>query len=84
MKKKNQKYLDEFGKHLKTLIKAEETTPEAVAARGDIETKQVYRVINAEHDPTLSTIVAIAKGLDIHTTTLFNFDLPIQPIEKKK
>jgi hypothetical protein len=84
VKKKNQKYLLEFGKHLRDLLKIKSTTPEYVAANGFIETKQVYRVLNAEHDTTLSTIVAIAKGLDIHPKELFDFEWPTAKEQKDK
>lgn len=49
-------------------------TPEDVAAQGNIETKQVYRVINGEHSATLSIIRAIAKGLEVKPKDLFDFD----------
>lgn len=73
MKNKNQEYLDAFGKHLNDLLIEKKKTPEDVAAHGNIETKQVYRVINAEHDTSLSIVVAIAKGLEIHPKELFDF-----------
>jgi predicted transcriptional regulator len=74
MKVRNQKYLNAFGKNLKTLIDSKHKTPEDVAAIGNIETKQVYRVINGEHSTTLSVIFAIAKGLEIHPKKLLDFD----------
>lgn len=74
MKVRNQKYLDAFGENLKRLLVLKKKTPEDVAALGEIEPKQVYRVINAEHSPTLSIIVAIAKGLEVHPKKLFDFD----------
>lgn len=74
MKNKNQKYLEAFGKHLNGLLALKSKTPEEVAAIGNIETKQVYRVMNAEHDTSLSIIIAIAKGLEIHPKDLFNFE----------
>lgn len=49
-------------------------SPEDVAAHGEIEPKQVYRVRNAEHSATLSVIYAIAKGLGLHPKELFDFD----------
>jgi len=74
VKVRNQEYLDAFGNHLDELIKAKGKTPEEVAALGNIETKQVYRVINAEHSATISITYAIAKGLGIHPKLLFEFD----------
>ena len=74
MKVRNQEYLDAFGNNLKALIEIKKKTPEDVAALGNIETKQVYRAINAERSLTLSSIVAIAKGLEVPPKKLFDFD----------
>jgi transcriptional regulator with XRE-family HTH domain len=74
VKVRNQKYLIAFGEHLKALIDKYKVTPEAVASRGEIETKQVYRVINGEHSATLSVIYAIAKGLGVKPKVLFDFE----------
>ena len=74
MKIRNQAYLIAFGENLKKLIDSRGKTPEDVAAHGNIETKQVYRVINGEHSATLSIIYAIAVGLGVHPKVLFAFD----------
>lgn len=74
MKVRNQEYLTAFGNHLKKMINDRKSTPEDVAAHGGIETKQVYRVVNGEHSTSLSVIVAIAKGLNVHPKELFDFD----------
>ncbi|RZK25724.1 MAG: XRE family transcriptional regulator [Flavobacterium sp.] len=81
MKVRNQKYLEAFGKNLKKIIDAKKKTPEAVAALGDIETKQVYRAINAEHSISLSVIASIAKGLDISPKKLFDFEFDFDEID---
>lgn len=67
-------YIKAFGTNLKRILNEKNKTPEDVAAHGNIETKQVYRVINGEHSTTLSVVIAIAKGLDIHPKELFAFD----------
>lgn len=74
MKVRNQKYLDAFGQNLKKLLAAKKKSPEDVAALGEIEPKQVYRVINGEHSATISVVVAIAKGLEVHPKKLFDFE----------
>ena len=74
MKVRNQKYLTAFGSHLAELLKAKGKTPEEVAAHANIETKQVYRVLNGEHSATISITYAIAKGLAVHPKELFNFE----------
>lgn len=73
MKTKNQAYITAFGQNFKKLLESKKKTPEEVAAHGNIETKQVYRVINGEHASTLSVIYALAKGLDVHPKELFDF-----------
>lgn len=78
MKVKNQAYLDAFGANLKKLIKSKKKTPEDVAAIGLIETKQVYRVINGEHSATLSILIAIARGLEVHPKKLLDFDFDFE------
>lgn len=77
MKVRNQKYLDAFGSHLKKLAVTKKKTPEDIAAIGGIETKQVYRVMNAEHSATLSVIIAIARGLEVHPKKLFDFEFDL-------
>lgn len=78
MKVRNQLYLTAFGLNLKQLIKARKKTPEDVAAIGNIETKQVYRVINGEHSATLSIIIAIARGLEVHPKKLLDFEFDFE------
>ena len=78
MKIRNQEYLDAFGKHLKELLKQKRKTPEDVAALGGIETKQVYRIINGEHSTTLSILVAIANGLEVHPKKLLDFEFDFE------
>ena len=60
--------------NLRQLLQTKGKTPEDVAAHGNIETKQVYRVINGEHSTTLSVLIAIAKGLEVHPKKLFEFE----------
>lgn len=74
MKVRNQEYLVAFGNNLKNLIASKKKTPEDVAVLGNIETKQVYRAINAERSITLSSLVAIAKGLEVAPKKLLDFD----------
>jgi transcriptional regulator with XRE-family HTH domain len=74
VKVRNQKYLNAFGKHLAQLLKEKGKTPEEVAAHASLETKQVYRVLNGEHSATISVTFAIAKGLGVHPSLLFDFE----------
>lgn len=74
MKVKNQAYLIAFGNHLKKILRDKGLSPDDVATFANIETKQVYRAINAERSITLSTLQAIAKGLEVHPKKLLDFE----------
>ena len=52
--------------------------PEDVAVHGNIESKQVYRAINAERSITLSTLVAIARGLNVPPAKLLDFEFKFE------
>lgn len=60
------------------MIEDKKSTPEQVAAIGRIETKQVYRIINGERNATIATLLAIARGLDVHPKKLFDFDFSLE------
>ncbi len=74
VKIRNEAYLKAFGDNLKKVLARVKKTPEEVAAHGNLETKQVYRVINGEHSSTLSVIYAIAKGSGVPPKELFDFE----------
>ena len=73
VKTNHKQYYLAFGEHLKRLMDKNKSDPATIAALGNIETKQVYRVLNGEHGASLGTIISIAKGLSIHPKELFNF-----------
>jgi transcriptional regulator with XRE-family HTH domain len=74
VKVRNPRYQIAFGENLKRIMQEKGLSPEDVAAHGELEPKQIYRVRNGEHSTTLSVIVAIAKGMDIHPKELFDFE----------
>lgn len=78
VKIRNEAYLKAFGDNLKQVLDRVKKTPEEVAAHGNLETKQVYRVINGEHSSTLSVIYAIAKGVGVHPKELFDFEFKME------
>jgi transcriptional regulator with XRE-family HTH domain len=62
---RNQETLEQFGDKLKTLRITKGLTLEQLAFEADIELSQVHRVEKGEINPTLTTLMALAKGLDI-------------------
>ena len=62
---RNQETLEQFGDKLKKLRITKGLTLEQLAFEADIELSQVHRVEKGKVNPTLTTLMALAKGLDI-------------------
>lgn len=62
---RNQETLEQFGEKLKTLRTTKGLTLEQLAFEADIELSQVHRVEKGKINPTLTTLIALAKGLGI-------------------
>ncbi len=81
MKKERQKIFDQagleaFAMHVKTLRKELGFTQQQLAFESGLSLTQIARIETAIANPTLSTIFALARALDISLTTLFSFALP--------
>lgn len=77
VKKQHKKYLLAFGQNLERLLQEQDTDVMTVASLGNIEPKQVYRVLRGEHAASLGTILALSKGLAVHPKKLFDFDFTV-------
>lgn len=62
---KNQKLLTAFGLHVKQMRLSKEMTLEELAYASDIELSQVHRIEKGKTNLSLSTLEAIAKGLEM-------------------
>lgn len=67
---RNQETLTKFGDRLKTLRVTKGLTLEQLAFEADVELSQVHRVEKGKINPTLTTLVAFAKGLGITLSEL--------------
>lgn len=70
-------YSKELGKNLLRLIDESNMDVQTVASLGNIESKQVYRVINAENEPKVATLLPIARGLGVHVKILYDFEFDL-------
>ncbi|GGD35314.1 hypothetical protein [Flavobacterium orientale] len=77
VKEHNKKYLLAFGQNLERLLQELDTDVMTVASLGNIEPKQVYRVLRGEHAASLGTILAISRGLAVPPKKLFDFDFTV-------
>jgi transcriptional regulator with XRE-family HTH domain len=64
-KLRNPELLEKFGQHLKNLRTAKGMTQEELSYACDMELSQVYRIEKGKINATLTTLEALAKGLEI-------------------
>ena len=69
---RNKATLEKFGENLKTIRTSKGLTLEQLAFDADIELSQVHRVEKGKINPTLTTLIALAKGLGITLAELVN------------
>lgn len=55
-----------LGNHIRKLRQQKQMTMVELAFAADIEYKQVCRIEKGETNPTISTILALSKGLEIN------------------
>jgi len=65
-----------FSAHLRRLREHKNFSQEQLALESDISTKTIYRIEKGEHNPTLITLLAIARGLEISIQELVTFEVP--------
>lgn len=65
-----------FAKHLKELRKEIGITQTQLAFESGLSLSQIARIETAKINPTLSTVFAITRALDIPPRKMFDFELP--------
>ena len=73
MNKVEDKYFISLAEHLKTLIDAKGLDIADIAAAANVNRKQVYRLLNKENVPMLSTLIKISLAAGIEPKMLFDF-----------
>lgn len=67
------KYLVEFGKHLRAIRLSKNLSQENLANDANIPINQVGRIERGEISTTITTLIAISKALNIPIKKLFDF-----------
>ncbi len=70
---KNQEFISAFGGNLRKLRLGAKMSQEDLANDSDIPLSQIGRIERGEINTTISTVYALAKALNINTSTLFTF-----------
>lgn len=71
---KDIEYQKEFGLHLKKLRENKGISQEELANISDVSLPQITRIERGVVNTTLGTIKALAKGLNVKTAILFEFE----------
>ncbi len=75
---RNQAYINSFGANVKKLRLARKYSRETLAAYAGIETMQVYRIETGKVNTTISTILHLAKALEVSPKKLLDFDFTLK------
>lgn len=67
---RNKELLIKFGDRLRMLRSSHNLTLEQLAFAADIELSQVYRIEKGKINPTYTTLLALASGLEIPLSEL--------------
>lgn len=72
----DQKGLEAFAEHLKTVRKKHGYSQDKLAGESEIALSQIARIETAKINPSLSTIFQLARTMNIPVKELFDFKLP--------
>lgn len=74
----NSKFLNIFGERLKYLRQKNNLSYRDLGKRCDLDYSYISKVEKGEKNIQLSTILELAKGLEVHPQELFDFSIPKQ------
>ena len=74
MNKKDTKRLEQFADHLKALRKKKGLSIRELAARCNVDFSKIGKLENKKANLTLTTLIELAEGLDIHPKELLNIE----------
>jgi len=71
---RNQHFIDQITKRINEIRTEKGIVQEDIADRTGFTLKQVWRLLNGQHNFAISNIEAIANALQVHPKELFDFD----------
>lgn len=69
---RNEKFLKKLGAAIKKLRETRGLTTREFADRADIAYSQVWKIESGQVDPTISTLLAVAKTLEVNVDDLIS------------
>lgn len=74
MKEKDKKRLVKFATHLSKLRKKKGLSQRELSSRCDVDFAKISKLENNKANLTLTTLIELAEGLEIHPKELLNID----------
>ncbi len=70
-----EEFLNTFGRKVYSLRKEKKFSYRELAKRCDVDFSDISKIEKGERNIQLSTVLELAKGLEIHPQELFSFEL---------
>ncbi|MDN3584564.1 helix-turn-helix domain-containing protein [Mucilaginibacter flavus] len=74
---RNQEFIDQIVKKIAEIRDGKGIVQEDIVDRTGFTQKQVWTLLNGKSNPTISSLEAICKALEIHPRDLLDFDFEI-------
>lgn len=71
---KNEAYTQAFSKHLRELRENKKMTLQELGIASNLDLATIHRIEITHGNVTISTLLALVKGLKVHPTKLLNFN----------
>ncbi|MGN6396668.1 MAG: helix-turn-helix domain-containing protein [Mucilaginibacter sp.] len=83
---RNQDFIDKINKRIAEIREQKGIVQEDIVDRTGFTQKQVWNILSGVNNPSVSTIEAISRALEIHPKELFDFDYHVikQPPTRKE
>lgn len=73
-KVRNEKYLKALGKHVRKTRRAAGMSQEELSLSSEVSLPQITRIERGTINPSVSTIYALAKAMNIHPREMYDFE----------
>jgi transcriptional regulator with XRE-family HTH domain len=84
---RNQNFIDQITIKISEIRKQKGIVHEDIVDRTGFTQKQVWKILSGESNPTISSLEAIARALEVHPKELLDFDFEIPkngPLRKER
>ena len=84
MEKPNDNYFIAISAQLKNIMEQKNIDVADLAAAANIDRKQVYRIINNENVPKITTLIRIVLALELEPKDFFDFKFDFESYSKEQ